>query len=324
MAKYKKAVNAFEDLIQGLLRAQSFYGELKDSVESLEQNVDSFVNNRRGEGSQLLNQIEQNKANSTGSQASAERDRLQQLMEKMSIDQRQSSSPPVATRPTASSNHSHQNSQSPAPTPPAPPPQLNIPQSRSPNPQPYPQPGLNGYPYSATVGSQPFTQGAAQPVSEGYNPMAYPYQTPISPAPPSAHPYYTPMSATPGVQHNGAFYGSPPPAPGTQQPQLHRTSTPHQQLNFTSPTSQTPQPHMYAMAGGYMPPPPPPGPPGGGSQTVYPPSSGPFPAGPGGYAQFGRAGQYASHGQSSPPQGQPGGHQPSTSQDPWAGLSAWK
>ncbi|KKY14107.1 putative vacuolar protein-sorting protein bro1 [Phaeomoniella chlamydospora] len=202
MAKYKKAVNAFEDLIQGLLRAQSFYGELKDSVESLEQNVDSFVNNRRGEGSQLLNQIEQNKAN---------------------------------------------------------------------------------------IGSQPFTQGAAQPVSEGYNPMAYPYQTPISPAPPSAHPYYTPMSATPGVQHNGAFYGSPPPAPGTQQPQLHRTSTPHQQLNFTSPTSQTPQPHMYAMAGGYMPPPPPPGPPGGGSQTVYPPSSGPFPAGPGGYAQFGRA-----------------------------------
>ena len=331
ITKYRKAFNAFEDLIQGILRSQSFYGEMKDSVESLEKNVESFVNNRRSEGAQLLNQIERDKANTAGSQASAERDRLQQLMERMTVDPSRSASPGVPARPPTAQNHSY-GTTSPALSP-VQPPQLNIPQSRSPNPYQYPS-GV----------ALPFSQGAAQPLSEGYNPMAYPFQTPISPQPPSAHPYFAPLSATPGPQPH-PYYTSPPPPPGSTQPQPQQapstihpptSSTPHQQLNFTSPSTahqplnfqspsvSSPQPHVFGMPGGYMPPPPPPGPPGGGSQTVYPPSSGPFPSGPGGYAQAGRPNMYGMHAQSPPPQQQQQQQQQSSTNDPWAGLSAWK
>lgn len=300
MGKYRKAVNAFEDLIQGLLRAQSFYGEMKDSTESLKKNVESFVDNRRGEGAQLLNKIEQNKSANAGNQASAERDRLQHLMERMSIDPNPSTSPAVPSK-------------SPVPPPPAPP-QLSIPQSRSPHLQQQPQPGVNGY-YPPMTGH---VQGAAQPLSEGYNPMAYPYHTPITPAPSSGVSYYTPHSATTPQFHQHPYYGAHPPGPPQQQP--HRTSTPHAQLNFQSPTGHTPQMYSYGMPAGYVPPPPP-GPPGG-STTVYPPSTGPMPSGPGGYAQVGRQSQHPIHTQSPPPQVQP--NQPQSSGDPWAGLNAWK
>ena len=308
MAKYRKAVNAFEELIQGLLRAQSFYGEMKDSTDNLKKNVDSFVDNRRGEGAQLLNQIEQSKSANAGNQASAERDRLQQLMERMSVDPNRVSSPVLPSK-------------SPAPaSAPAPPPQLSIPPSRSPHPQPQPQPGPNGY-HFPPHGAPMYSQGAAQPLSEGYNPMAYPYQTPITPAPPSGHPYFSPMSATPAPQHQQSYYGSPPPGSQQPQPQQHAPA-PHRQLNFQSPTSHTPQPFQYGMPNPYVPPPPPPGLPGG-SQTMYPSATGPMPSGPGGYAQAGRPSQYGMHVQSPPPQGHSQhGQQPPG--DPWAGLSAWK
>ncbi|KAL9063493.1 MAG: hypothetical protein Q9157_008215, partial [Trypethelium eluteriae] len=86
MTKYRKIYQAFNDLIQGLLRAQSFYSEMKETVESLHKNVETFVNNRRSEGGQLLSAIENAKANAGGVQADRERERLKELMERMSMD----------------------------------------------------------------------------------------------------------------------------------------------------------------------------------------------------------------------------------------------
>ena len=77
--RYRKVFNAHEDLIQGLMRAQSFYGEMRDSVDSLEKNVETFVSNRRAEGAQLLSQIEQSKSSAAGGQAAAEQKRMQRL-----------------------------------------------------------------------------------------------------------------------------------------------------------------------------------------------------------------------------------------------------
>ncbi|KKY36895.1 putative vacuolar protein-sorting protein bro1 [Diaporthe ampelina] len=62
VGKYKRAYQEFLDLEAGLQSAKRWYAEMKETVESLEKNVESFVNNRRSEGAQLLNQIEQERA----------------------------------------------------------------------------------------------------------------------------------------------------------------------------------------------------------------------------------------------------------------------
>ena len=77
MSRYRKIFQVFEDLREGLQRAERFYSEMKETVDSIGKNVEGFVNNRRAEGAQLLSQIEQNRASSANSQASAERERLQ-------------------------------------------------------------------------------------------------------------------------------------------------------------------------------------------------------------------------------------------------------
>ncbi|KAJ9635900.1 bck1-like resistance to osmotic shock [Coniosporium tulheliwenetii] len=86
MTKYRKVYHAFNDLIAGLQRAQGFYSEMKDTVESLQKNVETFVNNRRSEGGQLLTAIENSKKASGNAQADLEHERLQRLMERMSTD----------------------------------------------------------------------------------------------------------------------------------------------------------------------------------------------------------------------------------------------
>jgi hypothetical protein len=334
MSRYKRVFGAHEDLIQGLMRAQGFYSEMRESVDSLEKNVDSFVNNRRAEGAQLLSQIEQNRSNASSGQASAERERLQQLMARMSMEPSPSSPkpPPIpAQSPYRSSPISPQ-----YPTT-NPDPRFTIPPQRSPRPPSQtPQPsssqvtaGPNGYnnpPQQSstlnTSANHPFTQGAAAPISTGYNPMAYPYQAQL---PPQTQPtqlsqqqqYFSPST---NQSPNSPSY--PLPGQAQQQPQQsqhQQHSQPalqHQQLSFTSPSPQLPaqqwQPYLqqqqnqpYSLPSGYVPPPPPPGPPGGGSQTQYPPGTGQYVSGAGGYGQGGQRQQ------------QPGG-------DPWAGLSAWK
>lgn len=287
MARYRKVFQAFNDLIAGLMRAQSFYSEMRETVESLEENVETFVNNRRSEGAQLLNQIERDKASSAGGQADRERDRLRELMERMSMDP--STSPSKSSfsnsRRTATPATSYQANPYPAKSPPISPHypptsnvgNYNIPPSHSPPPhQAYPQYGTStngGYQTSQPSqrrGSYNQVGGAAP--SDLYNPMAYPYQTPVSPPP--GQQYHSQIPA----QH--AF----PPHPQQQQGQY--------------------------MPQGYIPPPPPPGPPPGSQQTFQNPA-GPYPAGPGGYAHDPRSRQY------------PGGQQ-QAQHDPWAGLNAWK
>lgn len=86
MSKYKRVYQEFLDLEAGLQAAKEWYREMKDTVDSLDKNVDTFVNNRRSEGASLLNSIEQDRANNSSGQADRERERLQALMERMSVN----------------------------------------------------------------------------------------------------------------------------------------------------------------------------------------------------------------------------------------------
>ncbi|KAL8991560.1 MAG: hypothetical protein Q9177_000060 [Variospora cf. flavescens] len=97
MAKYKRVVQAFAGLIDGTMRARRFYTEMEDTVGNLEKNVETFVSNRRSEGAQLLGQIERERSKDNAGQADRERDRLRELMERMSTDP--SASPPKSTMP---------------------------------------------------------------------------------------------------------------------------------------------------------------------------------------------------------------------------------
>ncbi len=52
--RYKRAYQEFLDLEAGLQSAKNWYREMKETVQSLDKNVETFVNNRRSEGAQLL------------------------------------------------------------------------------------------------------------------------------------------------------------------------------------------------------------------------------------------------------------------------------
>jgi programmed cell death 6-interacting protein len=324
--RYRKIFNAHEDLIQGLMRAQGFYSEMKESVDSLEKNVETFVSNRRAEGAQLLSQIEQSKSVTAGGQAAAEQKRMQELMERLSMDPKSPQSRPQTMAPMQSAG----SGKSPLPQSSYgsanPDPRFTIPPRESPAPV-----GPNGYSVSAhspvqpqpqnvspiDTSSQQFAQGAAAPINSGYNPMMYPDRnitSPISPNGPQQHPAFSPVSSPPpGAPSLNTFFQYPGQNPPSAQPQSGV------QLNFTSPTSQHhhfsfptyshqhqpqhpgPQPSpghqyttfaaAYGMPQNYVPPPPPPGPPGGGSTTQYPPNTGQqWASGPGGYASYSRPG----------------------------------
>lgn len=58
MARYRKVHDVFNELLSGTAQAQTFYGEMGETVESLGKNVESFIGNRRAEGAQMLSQIE--------------------------------------------------------------------------------------------------------------------------------------------------------------------------------------------------------------------------------------------------------------------------
>ena len=322
--RYRKVFNAHEDLIQGLMRAQGFYSEMKESVDSLEKNVETFVSNRRAEGAQLLSQIEQAKSSAAGGQAAAEQKRMQELMERLSMDPKTSPSqarpPSIPPLPSGGSGI-----KSPQPQPAyvmGQDPRFTIPPRDSPAPV-----GPNGYsvpahsspvqqhqntsPIDSHQSSHPtYAQGAAAPLNQGYNPMMYPDRnitSPISHSPQTQHPNFASMTSPPssGPAQLNTFFQHPHQNPPSGQPQ-----SAIQPMNFTSPTTQyahyssnyqnahqqqQPSPGYqtfqaaYGMPQNYVPPPPPPGPPGGGSSTQYPPSAGQaFPSGPGGYASYSR------------------------------------
>lgn len=308
MARYKKVYDAFNGLLSGIAQAQAFYTEMSDTVESLKKNVETFINNRRSEGAQLLSHIERDKASGAADQEDREREKLRQLMERLSTDPRPSStSPAVSTHakspPPPGQTPAYPSVSSPKPSPypaaaaqqpPPPQTQANVPLSHSPAPYAqYMNPGTTSTPGMPPYLPGQFQQGAAAPLSEGYNPMAYPFP---------------------------ANTVSPPPP---QPPNQYFSSTP---MPYGHPHA-SPAPGQY-IPPGYVPPPPPPRPQtgasgGSGSGTTYPPSAGPFPSGLGGYAQSRPYGTSAHHRvqSQSQPQGQ---SQQGQSGDPWAGLSAWK
>ena len=246
LTKYKKVFQAFNELVQGLMSAQSFYSEMKQTTESLEKNIEQYVNNRRTEGANLLNGIEQDKASSAGSQADRERDRLRELMERMSVDP--SSSPPpksILSRPSPSSRLSQSSrdlysSKSPVTSPPLyPKKSSNHGNGNGTAKSPMSTASYQGFAqHTPDVNHQlPLTRDTSASSSDLYNPMVYPYQSPASPPP--------------------------------SQPAQSHSQYPLQQNHYL--------PH------GYVPPPPPPGPPPT-TQGHFGNPNHPYPSGAGGYA----------------------------------------
>jgi len=251
LTKYKKVFQAFNDLVHGLMNAQSFYSEMRDTVDSLEKNVETFVSNRRSEGAQLLHRIEQDKASSAGGQADRERDRLQQLMERMSVDSSSTASPTRLATSRTAPRPSQSNELYFSKSPPTSLPHYSNPTSTSTN----GQSGLKSpdtpalyhkyvqSPSTEQIHQIPATQeshsiAATSGTNDPYNPMVYPYQSPT----------YLP-------QTQPSHQNQPYPQQGSQH-----------------------------LPQGYVPPPPPPGPPPK-SQGNYGNSGYPYPSGPGGYAQ---------------------------------------
>lgn len=292
MARYKKVYEAFNGLSSGIAQARAFYNDMGENVESLRKNVETFISNRRSEGAQLLSQIERDKASGVSEQEDREREKLRQLMERLSTEPKPSSTspstrsaggpskvksppPPVQAPSYSAAGPSPKMSPRYPPTIPGAP--HGMPMSHSPAPYGQYMGAGSGVSY---MSGQPFQQGAAAPLSEGYNPMAYPYQTPVSPPP------------------NQQFFS--------------QTPTPYSGYSSASPApsaAAAPQAH-YMAPQGYIPPPPPPRP----QHPNYPSSSGAYPSGPGGYAQTRPYGHHKTPSQS----------QSSATNDPWAGLNAWK
>ena len=266
-SKYKRIFTAHEDMIQGLMRAQGFYSEMKDSTDSLAKNVEAFVNNRRAEGAQLLQQIEQNKSSTASGQAAAEQERLQKLMERMSMEPARSPSSPQQPRPPALAPQFSYNERSDPPLrSPAHPavnadPRFTIPPREAPVPvdpnayQSHPAAVTTPAPHPAITPLSPqqhpaFAQGSATPLNQGYNPMAYPerntslqaqsHNQQQPPFPQGQYAYQQPQpqrqsqpQAGPSAAQPGFYQPSPSPHPA----QNMQSPPP---LQFTSPANQYP------------------------------------------------------------------------------------
>ncbi|KAG9235801.1 BRO1-like domain-containing protein [Amylocarpus encephaloides] len=297
MTRYRRVYQEFLDLEAGLDSAKQWYSEMKDTVDSLDKNVETFVNNRRAEGAQLLNQIEQERAAASSGQADRERERLRGLMERMSMDPSTSpshgqpprtgsaalyNSSPTARYPTTNFAGQYQVSaaqQSHASVAPSHPTQSFTP----PNGQQFAPPPNKRHPPDLYVAQN---KHASHQPQGGYNPSTYPTRDP------------TQLFSAPA---NQTQFGqmSPPPT----QTHFRQLSPPPTQTQFNpsqygrQPTSPLPN-QQFNIPPGYVPPPPPPGPPPLGPQQTYP--------------------------QQHDPYGGSGKHQSQQSSDPWAGLSQWR
>lgn len=291
MNKYKRAYQEFLDLEAGLQGAKTWYAEMKETVQSLEKNVDTFVNNRRSEGAQLLNSIEQERSTRKDAHAELERERLRGLMERMSMEPPAPSPKPASNRPT--------------PSP------LNFANNSTPR---YPQTNFSGQyqvPQSPPPNQQQYPSFAAPPTSQSYTPQ---------PANTYGQPAYNPSQygRTPGPT-------SPPPHQSTFGPTVLRgpASPPPTQTSFNQNQQYgsfpNPQQQQQQMPAGFVPPPPPPGPPPlGPQQTFY---------GQQDYQQ--QQQQQQNYSQQNPQSAYPSSAHPRSAQpqqnsDPWAGLNNWK
>ncbi|KPI41352.1 Vacuolar protein-sorting protein bro1 [Cyphellophora attinorum] len=319
--RYRRAYTAHGDLAQGLMRAQAFYSEMKESVDSLEKNVETFVSNRRAEGAQLLSSIEQKKAGDAGGQAAAEQKRMQELMQRLSMDP--NTSPTSQRPPTVPPQPSSANAvRSPPPHQVYQDPRFTIPPREDPVPvftngvPSYAQPIQNQSPVERPQSTQsqqhPYSQGAAAPLSQAYNPMAYPDRNITSPQ--QSQPQQPQHTTT--QPHHPSSFGQH----ASYQPQQPQYAQPQQQQPYAQPQASPGFQSPYSLPQSYVPPPPPPqqqhtqyGPPQGQQQQ--------WASGPGGYANYQQRAPGGSAGQGQQQQnGSAGGGQG----DPWAGLNAWK
>lgn len=105
MQKYRRIYRTYRDLQTGLERAHGFYSQMKQNIDSLAQNVETFLANRKAEGSQLLKTIESSRASDAATQSRNDNDRLADVMSRMNVG-----SPSTAAYgqpPTPSSSQAH-------------------------------------------------------------------------------------------------------------------------------------------------------------------------------------------------------------------------
>ncbi|KAI9746177.1 MAG: bck1-like resistance to osmotic shock [Claussenomyces sp. TS43310] len=284
ISKYKRVYQEFLDLEAGLEAAKKWYGEMKDTVNSLDKNVETFVNNRRSEGAQLLNQIEQDKASTASGQADRERERLRGLMERMSIDP--ATSPAGSKNPPLRPQPLLQSASSSAYQPPAIfAGQYHVPQS---TPPPSAQPQAAYSSYSSPQPSSYYMQQSGQR-SDGYGSGR------------------RPMSQSQGTYDPGSYLRRDQSQPTSPPPTLQQF--PHNAYSYqhSGPQSSSQQ---HSMPPGYVPPPPPPGPPPLGPQQSFPQSNSSYVPNQGSYTTS--------------PNGHQRLAQQQGSVDPWVGLNAWK
>jgi len=326
ITKYRKVYQAFNDLVAGLMRAQGFYSEMKETVASLQKNVETFVNNRRSEGGQLLSAIEAARSSSQAGLVDWERERLTELMERMSTNP--SNMPPSpaskkagagAARPPPlqqASSYQQQPAYNTVSSPPpavtqyvnAPPP-TNQWASLSPPPRTgYMPPSSAAANGSSSYAASPGLPGRDAYTQGNYNPNNYGQLSP------PAHSQYFSPPPTGQVhsQSHGGLYSPPPPGASAQQGQQQQ----QQPLKFTlhqghqQQHQQQQQTAQQQVPPGWQPPPPPPGPPPAQDFGVFG-GAGQYPSGPGGYAQHpGMGGRGQGMGQGR--------------EDPWRGLEGWK
>ncbi|CZT43840.1 related to protein BRO1, required for normal response to nutrient limitation [Rhynchosporium secalis] len=237
MSKYKRVYQEFLDLEAGLLAAKQWYSEMKDTVDSLDKNVETFVNNRRSEGAQLLSQIEQDRNRNANGDAERERERLRSLMERMSMDPATS---PSTGKPPRAQSVSY-NSSSPS---------TRYPQTNFAGQYQVPTspPPLSAHPQSAHPQSAHPSFGGPQ------NGSFYPTQQ----ARPD--PYAQKPTAQPQDGYNPRMY--PPVSPPPTQTTFSQSQTSFQPIH-------QPQGQQQYLPQGYIPPPPPRGPPPLGPQQTF-------------------------------------------------------
>jgi hypothetical protein len=237
LTKYKRIYHEFLDLQAGVAAAKNWYSEMQDTVNSLEKNVEAFVNNRRSEGAQLLHQIEKDRASSSDGRGDKDRDRLKSLMERMSIDPSGTSSParsPISRGQVSVSPSNPYGSY----------------QSSSTSPDSYHNPSLPYAPQSMGYHGQAMQQ-RGDPRQTGKPDLRI--QSSYDPSSFARLDYGQPVSPPPSQQH----------------------FSPNAQSSYNLP-AQTPIQHQY-MPAGFVPPPPPPGPPPLGPQQTFSPVSGNYP-----------------------------------------------
>lgn len=191
LSRYRRSSQAFADLSAGLERARVFYSETKGTVESLSQNVSTFVSNRKAEGGELLSSIEKKRSMDVNGSTNLDRERLQELMGRMNMNKSPGGAPTQV--PPSSHSSPYQQAYNSMTTPPG------------------------NTPYQNQVSPPHFQSQESQ---QNYQPPFNPNQhsqdwARSSPADPRTH---TPMSHQSGIYStagnaSGGYVPPPPPPP---------------------------------------------------------------------------------------------------------------